>query len=105
VTIHASEIAEARAMVRTSKRGLWWSAVPKDRWPDQPGWYQSVKSYFDPIWGDRRQEIVFIGTDPMDDAALRRRLDACLVGDAGHFTPEDWRHLRDPCPAWIAGAV
>jgi len=99
------EIAQAGAMVRTSKRGLWWSAVPKTRWPDQPGWYESMKPYFDPIWGDRRQEIVFIGTDPMDEAALRRRLDACLVGDAGNFTPDAWRHLPDPFPAWIAGAA
>ena len=99
------EIAHAGAMVRTSKRGLWWSAVPKNRWPDQPGWYESMKPYFDPIWGDRRQEIVFIGTYPMDEAALRRRLDACLVGDPGHFTPDAWRHLPDPFPAWIAGAI
>jgi G3E family GTPase len=27
------EVALAGAMVRTSKRGLWWSAVPKQRWP------------------------------------------------------------------------
>jgi len=39
------------------------------------------------------------------DAALRRRLDACLVGDADHFTPDAWQHLPDPFPAWIAGAA
>ena len=99
------ELAQAGAMVRTSKRGLWWSAVPKNRWPDQSGWYESVKPYFDPVWGDRRQEIVFIGTDPMDEAVIKRRLDGCLVGDPGHFTPEAWRHLPDPFPTWIAGAT
>jgi G3E family GTPase len=99
------ELAQAGAMVRTSKRGLWWSAVPKNRWPDQPGWYESVKPYFDPVWGDRRQEIVFIGTDPMDEAVIKRRLDACLVGDPDHFTPEAWGNLPDPFPAWIAGAA
>lgn len=99
------ELAQAGAMVRTSKRGLWWSAVPKSRWPDQPGWYDSMKSYFDPVWGDRRQEIVFIGTDPMNEATIRRRLDACLVGDPSHFTPEAWRRLPDPFPAWTAGAA
>jgi G3E family GTPase len=99
------ELAQAGAQVRTSKRGLWWSAVPKNRWPDQPGWYESMKSYFDPVWGDRRQEIVFIGTDPMDEAAIRRRLDACLIGDPNHFTPEAWRRLPDPFPAWTVGAA
>jgi G3E family GTPase len=99
------ELAQAGAQVRTSKRGLWWSAVPKNRWPDQPGWHESMKSYFDPVWGDRRQEIVFIGTDPMDEAAIRRRLDACLIGDPNHFTPEAWRRLPDPFPAWTVGAA
>jgi G3E family GTPase len=99
------EVAQAGAMVRTSKRGLWWSAVPKSRWPDHPGWLESMKPYFDPVWGDRRQEIVFIGTDPMDEATIRRRLDACLVGDPEHFTPEAWRRLPDPFPAWSVGAA
>ena len=99
------ELAQAGAMVRTSKRGLWWSAVPKNRWPDQPGWHESMKSYFDPVWGDRRQEIVFIGTGPMDEAAIRRRLDACLIGDPNHFTPEAWRRLPDPFPTWTVGAA
>jgi G3E family GTPase len=98
------EIAQAGPMVRTGKRGLWWSAVPKRHWPDQPGWYESMKAYFDPVWGDRRQEIVFIGIDPMDENAICRRLDACLVGDPDHFTPGAWRRLPDPFPAWTAGA-
>jgi G3E family GTPase len=97
------ELAQAGAMVRTSKRGLWWSAVPKARWPDQAGWYESMKPYFDPVWGDRRQEIVFIGIDPMDEADIRRRLDACQVGDPLHFAPAAWRRLRDPFPAWSSG--
>jgi len=97
------EIAQAGAMVRTLRRGLWWSAVPKSRWPDHEGWHESMRSYFDPVWGDRRQEIVFIGTGDMDEATLRRRLDACLVASPGHFAPDAWRHLPDPFPAWTAG--
>jgi G3E family GTPase len=99
------ELAQAGAMVRTAKRGLWWSAVPKDRWPDHAGWYESMQPYLDPVWGDRRQEIVFIGIDPMNETALRRRLDNCLVGDPHHFTPEAWQRLPDPFPAWSAGAA
>ena len=94
------ELAQAGPMVRTSKRGIWWSAVPRNRWPDNPDWRASMKSYFDPVWGDRRQELVFIGIDPMDEAAIRQRLDACLVGDPDRFTPEAWRRLPDPFPAW-----
>ena len=31
-------------------------------------------------YGDSRQEIVFIGVEPMDEAAIRRALDGCLLG-------------------------
>ena len=99
------ELALAGAMVRTSKRGLWWSAVPQQRWPEDPGWRQSMKPYFDPVWGDRRQEIVIIGIDPMDEASIRRRLDNCLVGESDHFTPEAWRSLPDPFPSWTKDAA
>ena len=58
-----------------------------------------MKPYLDPSWGDRRQEIVFIGTDPMDETAMRRDLDACLVPASG-FKPNDWAQLPDPFPAW-----
>jgi len=98
------EIAQAGALVRTSRRGLWWAAVPRNRWPDSPEWRAVMDPYFDPAWGDRRQEIVFIGIDPMDEAALRARLDACLVPEAG-FAPKLWAGLPDPFPAWNRSAA
>ncbi|CAN7468820.1 zinc metallochaperone GTPase ZigA [Pararhizobium sp. LjRoot238] len=100
---HAGELSQAGPMVRTSKMGLWWSAVPKAQWPDDPGFLTMMKPYLDPVWGDRRQEIVFIGADPMDQAALEAELDDCLV-NAGSFTPERWRTLPDPFADWSARA-
>jgi len=35
----------------------------------------------------------------MDETKIRAELDACLVTTAG-FTPEKWRGLADPFPAW-----
>ncbi|MDH2349571.1 GTP-binding protein [Bradyrhizobium sp. SSUT18] len=99
------EVAQAGAMIRTSKRGLWWSAVPEVRWPDDDGWKASMKPYLDPVWGDRRQEIVFIGIDPMDQALITRRLNDCLEGKADQFTPEAWRGLPDPFPSWTKDAA
>ena len=100
---HAGELSQAGPMVRTSKMGLWWSAVPKTQWPDDPGFLAMMKPYLDPIWGDRRQEIVFIGADPMDQAKLEAELDECLV-DAKAFTPDSWRALPDPFTEWSARA-
>lgn len=95
------ELAQAGAMVRTSKRGLWWAAVPRERWPDNPEWRDSMNPYLDRTWGDRRQEIVFIGlADQMDEQAIRAELDAALTGSIDAFTPDAWRHLPDPFPHW-----
>ncbi|UVK49307.1 GTP-binding protein (plasmid) [Mesorhizobium sp. AR07] len=96
---YVGEISQAGALIRTGKRGLWWASVPKDQWPDHPEWKAAIKPYLDPIWGDRRQEIVFIGCDPMNEAALRAELDACLVPELD-FTPGRWRDLPDPFPSW-----
>ncbi|HEV2516108.1 MAG TPA: zinc metallochaperone GTPase ZigA [Devosia sp.] len=95
------ELSQAGALVRTGRRGMWWAAVPRQRWPDDTEWRASMAPYLDPIWGDRRQELVFIGADPMDEAAIRRDLDACLI-PANRFTPEQWTSLADPFPSWTA---
>src|SRR5690606_36221920 len=86
---HVGELSQAGALVRTQRRGLWWASVPPLRWPDSPDWRDAMAPYLDPIWGDRRQELVFIGTEPMNEADSRRQLDACLV-PARTITPEAW---------------
>jgi G3E family GTPase len=97
--LYVGEISQAGAIVRTGKMGLWWAAVPSEQWPREPAFLSAINPYLDPVWGDRRQEIVFIGADPMDEAWIRRELDACLVkSDA--FTPERWRNLPDPFASW-----
>ncbi|MEW9836411.1 GTP-binding protein [Mesorhizobium marinum] len=96
---HVGEISQAGALVRTGKRGLWWASVPKSQWPEHPEWKAAMKPYLDPVWGDRRQEIVFIGCDPMDEGRIRAALDACLVPD-GDYMPGRWRALPDPFPSW-----
>ena len=98
---HVGEMSQAGALVRTEKHGLWWAAVPQSRWPDHADWRQSMAPYLDPVWGDRRQELVFIGCEPMDEAKIRAGLDECLV-ESEDFQPELWRGLPDPFPAWAA---
>jgi len=94
-------LSQAGAIVRHEAMGFWWANVPKERWPDDPEWRQHLAKIWDPVYEDRRQELVFIGTD-MDEAAIRRRLDACLVGDANAKTMPSaaWKKLKDPFPVW-----
>lgn len=92
------EYALAGAQTVTMGLGRWWAAVPRDRWPDGDGFENHVASKWDPIWGDRRQELVFIGIG-MDEAAVRAALDRCLV-PASALTPALWTKLADPFPLW-----
>ena len=93
------EISQAGALVRTGKRGRWWSSVPKQYWPEEPEWQRAMEPYFHKVWGDRRQEIVFIGVDPMQEDALIDELDQCLLEEED-FVPERWSGLNDPFPNW-----
>ncbi|MET4895879.1 GTP-binding protein [Sphingomonadaceae bacterium jetA1] len=92
------ELAVAGSQTMTSRMGRWWAAVPRQHWPDDGRFEEFVAGHWDPIWGDRRQELVFIGIG-MDEARIRRELDACLV-ETSAFTPALWRDLRDPFPVW-----
>jgi G3E family GTPase len=95
------ELSQAGAIVRNEALGYWWAAIPKERWPENPEWRKQVKEKWDPAYGDRRQELVFIGID-MDQAAISARLDACLVDDPGPGVPDysAWKNLPDPIPVW-----
>ncbi|MFK4384043.1 zinc metallochaperone GTPase ZigA [Bradyrhizobium sp. USDA 223] len=96
------EISQAGAIVRTEALGLWWASVPKERWPNDEAWRKRLRQYWDKLYGDRRQEIVFIGTG-MDEAEIRGRLDACLVPDTSTMDIAAWSALADPFPAWRRG--
>ena len=93
------ELSQAGAIVRTQGMGFWWANIPVERWPSDPVWRQSLKKNWNEIYGDRRQEIVFIGTG-MDETALRNRLDACLVAGKPGMEVATWSTLPDPFPRW-----
>lgn len=50
-------------------------------------------------WGDRRQELVFIGAG-IDWATLKATLDSCLVPEHLALGPDALPDLPDPFPAW-----
>ena len=97
------EFSLAGAIARVSAMGHWWAAIPRRHWPDHPDWWRILERNWDDVWGDRRQELVFIGTS-LDEAAIRKALDDCLVQPAGgsRFDPKAYRHLSDPFPVWEA---
>ncbi|BCP51447.1 GTP-binding protein [Kaistia sp. 32K] len=98
------DMSLAGSLCRTGPMGFWWAAVPKERWPDDAEWQARLKRNWAPAFGDRRQELVFIGSK-LDEAAIRAALDACLVGssDPARFDIAAYRDLDDPFPDWRRG--
>jgi G3E family GTPase len=92
------EMSQAGSQVTSQALGRWWAVVPKNRWPDGDTFEAMVRTRWDPQWGDRRQELVFIGIG-MDRASIEASLDACLVPE-DRFEPVRWASLPDPFPAW-----
>jgi G3E family GTPase len=95
-----AEFSLAGALSSVTPLGRWWAAVPQDRWPTHPAALAEVRGKWLDPFGDRRQELVFIGAG-LDVAGIRARLDAALV-PGGNFSPGDWTALPDPFPAWGA---
>ena len=92
------EWAQAGGVSNVNPAGTWWAAEPREHWnhpegerPDQqPGWH--------PRFGDRGQEIVFIGQQ-MDEAAMRARLDECLLDERlAAADIKTWAGLQNPFP-------
>lgn len=80
--------------------GVWFAAVPKSEWPEDPEVRRDITSNWEDPWGDRRQELVFIGAD-MDRAALLAGLDRCLLtADELAGGPNAWATFSDPFSSW-----
>ena len=92
--------SQAGGLCRHGAAGTWWAATPESEWPEDPALRRQVRREWQTPFGDRRQEIVFIGIG-MDEAAVRARLDACLLTDAEmRAGPLAWANLEDPFPEW-----
>lgn len=71
--------------------GYWYAHLYRSEWPEDAETLRHIQANWDEQVGDRRQELVFIGTE-MDRAAMTAALDACLL------TPEE---MRQPSSAWV----
>ncbi|CAA0112335.1 zinc metallochaperone GTPase ZigA [Zhongshania aliphaticivorans] len=100
----AGQWSQAGGMARYGFAGMFWKAIPQERWPEDEEYLASIKSSWQEPFGDMRQELVFIG-QKLDRDRFVDELDNCLLSDdellAGR---EHWLALPDPFPAWEAEA-
>ncbi|WP_210529499.1 GTP-binding protein [Rubellimicrobium arenae] len=82
----AFEFSLAGAVTVIKPGGRWWAAVPPQAWPRDPASLNRIRTQWQVPFGDRRQELVFIGTG-LQKQRLQAALDACLIRDVGRLTP------------------
>ena len=81
--------------------GIWWAALPREEWPEEPEALMRMQETWREPYGDRRQELVMIGDPMLLSTAMRRQLDACLLTDEEYARPvNEWATFPDPFPAW-----
>lgn len=95
------EIGVAGKLANLSPAGKWWAAVPKREWDlDNEELVDFIRKNWKAPYGDRRQELVLIGTN-LDKEDLKLRLEACLLTDQEYQQgPDLWKNHQDPIHAW-----
>lgn len=94
----AYDWSQAGCSVEMNPAGFWWAAATKDEWPEDSEEMAEIRSQYDGPYGDRRQELVFIG-NAMDEAATRELLRHCLLTDEEMaLGPDAWADFETPFP-------
>ncbi len=97
---YAALWSQAGQVTELSPQATWWDCISRTEWPEDSATRATILAQFEGEYGDRRQELVFIGKQ-MDEAAIRAAVDSCLLTDAEFRTgPDEWVKLPDPLPAW-----
>jgi G3E family GTPase len=74
---------QAGGSLKADSAGVWWSSMPFESRIQQYAFVENqdhIEKDWDTTFGDRKNEIVFIGQD-MDEALVRSHLDSCLATD------------------------
>lgn len=99
-----AEFSLAGALSSVTPLGQWWASIPEARRPDHEGARAYLAQHWQDPWGDRRQEIVFIGVG-IDWPLLKARLDAALIPEDRAPGPDALPDLPDPFPVWRRAAA
>jgi len=89
---HAGQHFELR------EEGDWWVTVDPAHFPPFPAQKQSIYNDFDEVgrFGDRRQELVFIGANMNKDHIIQQLDEALLTDEEMHQYTVNWTSIPDP---------
>jgi G3E family GTPase len=90
--------SQAGCSVLLEPAGFWWASAPDDSWPEDEETIAEIKSRMVHEYGDRQQELVFIGQN-LDKEHVTRLLKQCQLTDEEYVLgPASWEHFVDPMP-------
>jgi G3E family GTPase len=96
----AGQWSQAGGIARYGFGGMFWKSVPKEDWPTDETYMESIQKNWVEPFGDMRQELVFIGQG-LDKNKVIAALDSCLLSEEELLQGQQfWRTLPDPFPAW-----
>jgi G3E family GTPase len=75
---------QAGGSLRSDSAGVWWSSMPFEKRIQQMAFVENqahIESDWDVAFGDRKNEIVFIGQN-LDEPQIRKELNACLLSES-----------------------
>lgn len=81
--------------------GRWWASAPRERWPTKgTPERQAIETRWKEPWGDRLNEVVFIGRN-LDRTAIEQAWKAMhLTYTETRKGIKGWAELPDPFPQW-----
>ena len=95
------EVSQAGAFVRHQGIGKWWAAVKEEQWPDDKSFRLNINKIWAKGYGDRRQEIVFIGLkNQMNESLIKNKLDGFLIKNY-FINLVNTLKYKDPFPEWF----
>ena len=97
---YAGQWSQAGGIARYGFAGMFWSSVPSDSWPTDEESIDNIRDQWEEPFGDKRQELVFIGQS-LDKEAMLEDLNKCLLSEDELLKGESyWETLDDPFPEW-----
>ncbi|MFK7784931.1 MAG: GTP-binding protein [Crocinitomicaceae bacterium] len=95
---------QAGGSLKADSAGVWWSSMTYEKRSQHMSFIENqalIESDWDVIYGDRKNEIVFIGQD-MDQEEISSALDYCLATDAELDTLKWKKGYEDDWPVYRA---
>lgn len=97
---NAINFSQAGGSLRIEKAGVWWASMPFNERIKYQSFVENreyIESKWHKQWGDRQNELVFIGQD-IDKEKIIAELENCLLQDSEQKQLESNKGFTDPFP-------